>query len=386
MPPVAFAGGLQQKKKSELQEIAIALKISDSGTRDVLQARIRDYLEGNQKKLGDNPKFAGLYPRRRKSVQAQPEHQPHSMSSPNDADAKSPFARVKNERRPPALEPISEPVPAADASPRKAVLSTPELTPTKSPKVSKDETEKSASRLPHTPVKTVATPVRQRLGIPQTQMGQADVLKNGSEMLILLRNFLSNSRNIWSLTAIVELLYIVVVIIPWKAIYLPLASNISLPIFYPPLQIFQTQAFWLVLLHWFIPTLLVPAIVGNLISFTPGANAAPMTPTRASSTAQIVPFDPLTASIVRLAAEIAYPYTSIETRRGVVGLDVVGFRWRVLHASIGLAFAFAEAIAGAPQAFAKTLEQRFLKPFQNGETRASPAIRKVIAGDETLVQ
>ena len=68
MPPT-YAGGLQQKKKSELQEIAVALKISDQGTRESIQVRIKDHLDAHQHKLEDNPKFAGLYTRKRKSVQ-----------------------------------------------------------------------------------------------------------------------------------------------------------------------------------------------------------------------------------------------------------------------------------------------------------------------------
>lgn len=165
----------------------------------------------------------------------------------------------------------------------------------------------------------------------------------------------------------------------------PKGDLLSLPIFYPPFEIFRTRAFWLVLLHWFIPTLLVPAVVGNLISFTPGANV-PQTSVDALPTSQILPFDPLTASIVRLATEVAYPYTLAETRNEVLGLDILGFRWRVLHASIGLAFAFAEAIAGAPQAFAKSFltEQHLFS--KNGETRTSPIARKAIASEETLVQ
>jgi hypothetical protein len=69
MPVIAFAGSLQQKKKSELQEIAAALKISDQGTREHIQVRIKEHLDEHHDKLEDNPKFAGLYSRRRKSAQ-----------------------------------------------------------------------------------------------------------------------------------------------------------------------------------------------------------------------------------------------------------------------------------------------------------------------------
>ena len=134
------------------------------------------------------------------------------------------------------------------------------------------------------------------------------------------------------------------------------------------------------MLHWFIPTLLVPSICGNLISFAPDANNPSPRP---QSVSQIIPFDPLTASIVRLAAEIAYPYGSIETRTEVLGLDVLGFRFRVLNASIGLAFAFAEAVAGAPQAFVEKLFAEQRKCLKDSE--ASAGGRKVTL-DETLVE
>jgi hypothetical protein len=60
---------------------------------------------------------------------------------------------------------------------------------------------------------------------------------------------------------------------------------------------------------------------------------------------------------------VSYPYAFIASRTELVGLDVLGSNWRVLSASVGLAFAFAEAIAGAPQLFAKTLirEQRHIE-------------------------
>lgn len=98
------------------------------------------------------------------------------------------------------------------------------------------------------------------------------------------------------------------------------------------------------------------------------------------------PFDPLTASIIRLAAQVGYPYTFIASRTGLVGLDVLGSNWRILSASVGLAFAFAEAIAGAPQLFAKTLirEQRRVE-FIEDESQSPPPLdrRALMAEEET---
>jgi SAP domain-containing new25 len=67
----AYSGALGPKKKSELQQIAIALKLSSSGTKDELQARIKKHLDNNQDALEDDPTFAGLFGRRKKSVQPQ---------------------------------------------------------------------------------------------------------------------------------------------------------------------------------------------------------------------------------------------------------------------------------------------------------------------------
>lgn len=68
---VAYSGALAPKKKSELQQIAIALKLSSSGTKDELQARIKKHLDNNQDALEDDPTFTGLFGRRKKSVQPQ---------------------------------------------------------------------------------------------------------------------------------------------------------------------------------------------------------------------------------------------------------------------------------------------------------------------------
>lgn len=106
---------------------------------------------------------------------------------------------------------------------------------------------------------------------------------------------------------------------------------------------FQTSAFWSVLLHWSIPTLIIPAILGSLISFHP-ANAA------SARAPHVFPFDPLTASILRLAAQYGYPYNVLNAT--IEGIDVIGPQWRILAAAVCVAFAFAEAIFTAPSAFA----------------------------------
>lgn len=106
---------------------------------------------------------------------------------------------------------------------------------------------------------------------------------------------------------------------------------------------FQSYAFWSVLLHWSIPTLIIPAILGSVISFHP-ANASVARVPRA------LPFDPLTASILRLAAQYGYPYEALNAT--IEGIDIIGPQWRTLDAAVCVAFAFAEAIFTAPSAFA----------------------------------
>ena len=93
--------------------------------------------------------------------------------------------------------------------------------------------------------------------------------------------------------------------------------------------------------HWAIPSVILPVMLGYLISFVPGSASKPS-------------FDPLTASIVRVAANIAYrfPLVRLTDITGQPGpetlheLDVLGTRWRVLGASVALAFALSEAIRG----------------------------------------
>ena len=136
-------------------------------------------------------------------------------------------------------------------------------------------------------------------------------------------------------------------------------------------------------MHWAVPTLIIPAFVGSVISFNPANTSSPA---EAPSATPIAPFDPLTASIIRLAAQVGYPYASIASRTQLVGLDVLGSNWRVLSASVGLAFAFAEAIAGAPQLFAKTLsrEQRHTEfhSIENEGYSPPPLNRQALMAEE----
>ena len=103
-----------------------------------------------------------------------------------EADSKPVSAK---DRPAPALETIKESVSTPDASPQKAALSTPEPTPSKLVKVP----AKTPDRPLPSPPKVIATPKPQQQqqpqqrSEPQLQMTQADILRNGSEMLVALR-------------------------------------------------------------------------------------------------------------------------------------------------------------------------------------------------------
>lgn len=126
---------------------------------------------------------------------------------------------------------------------------------------------------------------------------------------------------------------------------------------------------WAILFHWAIPSLVVPAVVGTLISFSPANDK--------------MDFDPLTASIVRLAAEGVYPYERFPVKMtstipGQATVDVLGLRWRVVAASLGVAFAFAEAITGAPKAIVRELKEIQTPPM----SATPPSSRKLITAEE----
>ncbi|KAL9710588.1 hypothetical protein Ac2012v2_006126 [Leucoagaricus gongylophorus] len=344
MAPVQYTGALQPKKKSELQDIALALKISDQGTKDELQIRIKKHLDDHSE-LEDDPSFSGLYGRRKRSVQPQPVI----------ARAEPVPAEQRVGRRVGPLEPI----PAVITTPTKGTIQvSPPLvhaiSPIEStPRHSLQPVSEKVVLPPSSPVSPVKSIIQMSADIAAKVQ---EIRPNycGQELLFTLRQYLSDSHHILLLTALYELLYILYLIIPWKNTEVSLSSNgtITVPCIYPPLSTFQTGAFWTVLLHWAVPTVVTPGIIANLISFNPSFNQSSSNNSRSFLT-----YDPLTASITRLAAHIAYPYSSFDLQSGVYGLDVLGFKFRVWSASLSLAFAFAETISGAPSAFAQTLKR-----------------------------
>ncbi|KAF5352949.1 hypothetical protein D9758_007894 [Tetrapyrgos nigripes] len=380
----SFSGSLQSKKKSELQSIAVALNISEQGTKDDLQARIKKHLDDNQAELEDNSRFSGLYGSRRRRGS-----QPPKDVAPPPSKRSVPQVEIKPRRQHMLLEPVAESTPVKDMRDVSFFLKNPQTPDDEDDVETYVEPLSSARRVPSpgTPSSLPPLPpsvetsmvvdrsiidhiprppsLRMQEIVQAMKRKEEAVMQSSQEMLISTRSFLSNTRTIWSLTAVFELLYILLTVIPWHYWQVPLGTSpevdaelippppsyTKLFIPYPPLSAFKSNVLWSLLMHWFTPSLLLPFIVGTLISFRP----PPPAPSEVvldedgdviaqrTTMQPKVPFDPLTASIVRLAAQIAYPYSTNPSQAGG-RVDVLGFRWRVLGASVCLAFSFAEAI------------------------------------------
>lgn len=79
-----FSGSVLTKKKAELQEIASALSLPESGTREDLLTRIKRYIDEHQAELEDDPRFSGLVSSRKRQRSVQPSAPP-SSSGPSNA-------------------------------------------------------------------------------------------------------------------------------------------------------------------------------------------------------------------------------------------------------------------------------------------------------------
>ncbi|KAJ7918703.1 hypothetical protein B0H13DRAFT_274490 [Mycena leptocephala] len=362
MAPTTFSGALQPKKKSELQQLASALDIDSAGTKDDLQSRIKKHLDNNQAELEDDPVFAGLFGRRKRSVQP-------------------PASRVES-RKVVAMNPVRESTPIDNRDVSAYLKSNPFSpgTPSSLPPLpdsadnSMEVVRADRSIIDHLPLSRPDV----NLVVERLRQSEEIARRSANEGLIAFRGFLSNSRNIMSLTSLFEALFILYTIIPWQTYNLSVAgTDFALP--YPPSHILSYPGFIPTLTHWFIPTLLLPVLFGTVISFSPAVPTA--TPTRA------VPFDPLTASIIRLALQFAYnpatpPTPGTGTGMGpIYAQDVLGVRLRVLNAAVCLAFSFAEAIKGAPAVWAKELLR---KEDDDIEGDAAPRGR-ALTTEETVV-
>ncbi|EJD05244.1 uncharacterized protein FOMMEDRAFT_18850 [Fomitiporia mediterranea MF3/22] len=314
-----FSGSLQVKKKGDLQEIAQALGIDDRGTREVLQERIKKHLDDNSGELEGDPAFAGLYTtrggRRQRSVQ------PTHTSSTYVAEAPK-FTPIAEERAmtPPPSTTIAES--RVSLSPM-ALASPARRSPRNIP-------------LPSSPAKSVVEEVKEQ-PVPQAALGvQRNFVGNVLQKVAFTRAYLSNSRNIFVLSTALEFL----------AILYNIHVNSVFPI--PPIYTSSQPALSataLATMYWGIPTIVLPAIIGYLVSFSSPSPAPPHSP----PSREQWQFDVLSAAIIRVAANFVnvFPKMVFVEKRDVEvarSLDVLGVKWRVVSSGVVLAFAFAEAV------------------------------------------
>jgi hypothetical protein len=354
MAPISFSGTIPSKKKADLQAIAVALNISDSGTREDLQGRIKRHLEQHQSRYEDDPTFSGLYGKRKKSTQPpierfvpslpdeqeeKPQKSPQNTRSrrivPLDPREITPVDDMRNVSMMLKNLPIS---PDAESTPTTSARPSPQKDQRK-PESARPVASIQKTRLPSKPIAEVARDSLAKL--------QVSVQKHTRTTLLTARAVLSDSTNIWFITALFELFYVLYMVIPWQTFELAPGSpsQFYLVIPYPPARTFLQPPFWTVIIHWSIPTVLIPLIFGLLVSFHPTNSTFARTP-------RVIALDPLSASIARLAAHVAYPFSTLEA--SLQGVDVIGQKWRLLTASVVVAFAFAEAIFNAPGAFAES--------------------------------
>ncbi|KAK0463178.1 uncharacterized protein EV420DRAFT_1304200 [Desarmillaria tabescens] len=308
-----FSGSLQPKKKADLQHIANSLGISDAGTKDELQLRIKKHLDNNQDVLEGDPQYAGLYGVRSRggAVARKPSVQPQLPSTrlapPKEMTPPSP-------RKPVPMDPIVETPGRGEVS---VMLKS--ITPfaTKTQTVVEPPTPSSLPPLPSS-AGSISAVVSARKGLSAMVIRRVEEVKKG-EVLIKTRSWMSNSTNVWLLSALIEFFVLLVVIVPWTWTAI---GGIEVP--YPPPSVLQSRAFWMDIGRWTGPTVVVPGLLGYLVSFR-GHDG----------------FDPLTGWVVRLA--------------GVVLAEEA--RWRVVTASVGVAFAFAEAMPGPAPVLNESLQR-----------------------------
>ncbi|TDL15099.1 hypothetical protein BD410DRAFT_138012 [Rickenella mellea] len=334
---LAFGGSLQPKKKAELQEIAQALKIDDTGTREELQTRIKKHLDENTRELEDDPAFAGLFASRRRGRggSAQPQTQP---------PLKAPVARglggIKEMREESPgvddMRDVSMMIPRAPISPGVGAR----------PRTPESAGYSSLPPLPPSPAKSIIADAMAQPEVQAVVEMERNVIRGGFQVLAQTRALLSNGRNIVIITTIFD----------FVSILLTIHYDEPFPV-RPITQDFKPAATAMLLatLYWAIPSLFVPSILGFLISFAPQTSPRSQS-SESQSPLSTMKFDPLTSSIVRVAANLVFPirFMALSGLGGVqtaeietINMDVLGSNWRVFTGSLALAFTLAEAIGQA---------------------------------------
>lgn len=108
----------------------------------------------------------------------------------------------------------------------------------------------------------------------------------------------------------------------FKVTFTPPGSSapMTLGIPYPPASVFLSKDTYALISQWAVPTLVLPVIFGNLISFQTQKDV-----------------DPISAGIVRLACAVSWSWGVSE--------DLLSTKTRVVSAALALSFAVAEKLS-----------------------------------------
>ncbi|GJJ10863.1 hypothetical protein Clacol_005091, partial [Clathrus columnatus] len=295
-----------QSKKSELQDIAIALDISNIGTREDLQNRIRQHLTQYEPELSEDPRFSGLFGRGwKRSVQPQ-------MLTTIKEDVRS-VTSEKNELV------FIKPSPGHAT---RQTLSYHTLSPPLNNSVARvvAELEPANVPLPITPVPSAMVKVTSAIRQDATSL----IKKAKEQEQTLLnegRKRLARQKTQTGLVALGtylrlhgsnrtqdHLLYLLADICQVRQRQ---QSSDAVALFRLQGPLFG---------YWLIPTLVLPFLFGMLVSFnSPDQD-----------------LDPVTIAIVRVACGFGGNW--------YIDPTVLGPRWRRLSGCVHVAFAFAEAI------------------------------------------
>lgn len=122
---------------------------------------------------------------------------------------------------------------------------------------------------------------------------------------------------------------------------------------YPPSSVFTTKDLYTLIAQWSLPTLVLPIILGNLISFQSHADV-----------------DPITAGIVRLVCAISSQWGVPE--------ELLSSKTRIVSAATVLAFSVAETLAGRGQERVEARTEGRPFPALNGIMDTPRATRRLL--------